>query len=80
MGPLALSEEAREELRGRRAVVEVMLDATGRPVACTFRVVESPDPRLTTAARTALLGARFLPATLKGEPVQIWVRQAFEVE
>ena len=78
-GALDLTPAEVESLAGARALLAVIVDGRGRPIPCTLRVLESSDPRLTAAARTALLASRYAPGTLKGEPVPVWIQQPFEV-
>jgi hypothetical protein len=79
LGALRLGDADRVALLGQRAVIEAMIDARGRPVPCTLRFLDGPDPRLRAAARAAMLGSFFAPATLKGEPGVAWIQQPFEV-
>lgn len=78
-GALDLTPAEVDSLAGARALLAVMVDGRGRPIPCTLRVLESSDPRLTAAARAALLASRYAPATLKGAPVPVWIQQPFEV-
>ena len=78
-GALGLTPAEVDSLAGAHALLAVMVDGRGRPVPCTLQVLESSDPRLTAAARAALLASRYAPATLKGEPVPVWIQQPFEV-
>ena len=78
-GALGLTPAEVDSLTGARALLAVMVDDRGRPIPCTLQVLESSDPRLTAAARAALLASRYAPATLKGEPVPVWIEQPFEV-
>lgn len=78
-GALGLTAAEVDSLAGARVLLAVMVDGRGRPIPCTLRVLESSDPRLTAAARAALLASRYAPATLKGEPVPVWIEQPFEV-
>lgn len=78
-GALGLTAAEVESLVGARALLAVMVDGRGRPIPCTLRVLESSDPRLTAVAGAALLGSHYTPATLKGVPVPVWIKQWFEV-
>jgi len=60
--------------RCARAVVEVVVDSTGRAVPATARVVRSTDPSFATAVITSLDGYRYEPAMKDGRPVAQLVR------
>jgi periplasmic protein TonB len=61
--PRALMDEVEGVVR-----LDVHLSADGRVIS--IDVLESPGPDLTAAARAAILGARFQPATRDGQPVE----------
>lgn len=62
---------------GGRVLLQIAVDSGGAPVPETLRVLESPDPLLEDAARTALLQFRFTPARLHGRSVRQLVQIPF---
>ncbi|HEU4564242.1 MAG TPA: TonB family protein [Gemmatimonadaceae bacterium] len=68
-------------LRVRRVegevVVNFVVDTTGHVDTTSISVVASPDPRFSAAAREALVGSRFEPATLGGRKVRQLTAQRF---
>jgi protein TonB len=61
--PRALMDEVEGVVR-----LDVHLSAEGRVLS--IDVLESPSPELAAAARAAVMGARFQPATRDGQPVE----------
>ena len=51
------------------AIVEVVVDSTGRPVPATARVVRSTDPTYAAAVLNSLAEMRYQPARKDGQPV-----------
>jgi hypothetical protein len=51
------------------AVVEVVVDSTGRPLPATARVVRSTDPTFALAVLNSLAEMRYRPARKGGQPV-----------
>ena len=78
-GSLKLDPDLQREFKGVRVTVEALIDARGRPVECTVRIVPGPDARLHEPARAALIATRYRPATLQGLPVPAWIKQPFIV-
>ena len=70
------------DLRARRMQGRVtatfVVDTAGRAEPATFRALESSDIAFTEAVREALPKMRFVPATVAGIKVRMWVEQAFE--
>jgi TonB family protein len=60
------------------AVVEFVVDATGRVETETISVVLASHPAFGAAAREAAFSARFVPALLKGRPVRQLVQLPLE--
>jgi TonB family protein len=58
--------------------MEFVVDTTGRVDPATLRVISSPDDRFTTAVRSALGNARFVPGRYNGHAVRTLVRRTFE--
>jgi periplasmic protein TonB len=56
-------------------LLEFVVDTAGRVETGSVRVVESSHRGFEDAARVAVLGARFHPATLRGRPVRQLTRQ-----
>lgn len=61
-----------------RAVMEFVVDATGRVELGSIGVVATTDSAFATAARTALGEARFIPATVGNRPVRQLVQAPFD--
>jgi hypothetical protein len=57
-----------------RAIIDVVVDSTGRPVPETARVARSTDPSFAAAAVNSLEGMRYEPALKDGRPVPQLVR------
>lgn len=58
-----------------RVVVEFVVDTLGRVEPRTLRVVSSTHPAFDQAAIDAVLGTRFRPARVRGQPVRQLARQ-----
>jgi protein TonB len=54
-------------------LVEMIIDTSGRVEPASFRVIASPDPQFTDAARVALLRTRFRSARVDHRPVRCLV-------
>ena len=63
--PDSLSAEGREGV----TVLEFVVDARGRPVPGTVRLLASPDPRIGRALQEAVLTTRWIPAEREGRRV-----------
>ena len=61
-----------------RVTATFVVDTAGRAEPATFRALESSDIAFTEAVREALPKMRFVPATVAGIKVRMWVEQAFE--
>jgi len=57
-----------------RAVIDVVVDASGRPVTETAKVVRSTGPAIATAVLSSLGATRYEPALKDGLPVPQLVR------
>jgi TonB family protein len=67
---------------GAEGVVEMefVIDTTGRANLATAHVLSSPDERFTTAVRSALREARFVPGRYRGHAVPTLVRRAYHFQ
>jgi TonB family protein len=67
---------------GAEGVVEMefVIDTTGRANLATAHVLSSPDERFTTAVRSALREARFVPGRYRGRAVPTLVRRAYHFQ
>ena len=68
-------EEARREGVEGRVVLRLRIDEKGQVIEA--EVLEGPGLGLDEAAREALMGFRFSPATLDGEPVSTDLRYVY---
>jgi TonB family protein len=59
-----------------RVVLEYVVDTAGRAEPASIRVLQSSHPAFAAAARSSVLGSRYRPARLRGNPVRQLVRQA----
>ena len=57
-----------------RVAIDVVVDASGRPVTETARVARSTDPTFTAAVLSSLVDMRYQPALKDGQPVPQLVR------
>jgi TonB family protein len=60
--------------------MEFVVDTTGRADLATVRVISSPDERFSTAVRSSLREARFVPGRYRGHAVRTLVRRAYHFE
>ena len=61
-----VSSSASSVARGTGLVIEFVVDTLGKPNPRSFKILRTPDEAAATAARDALLGWRFIPATVQG--------------
>jgi TonB family protein len=73
-------QEARELAGGGTVVAEFVVDSTGRVLPELIRVVGATNGLFADAARSAIPGARFRPATLGGVRVPQVVQHVFRFE
>jgi TonB family protein len=57
--------------------IQVVIDTTGRADMSTFKVLSSPHDLFSNSVQTALRTYRYLPATVNGRKVKVWLQQAF---
>ena len=75
--PRIISREYPVSMRGRRAAANVAVRMKiledGTVDSSSISVEESPEPDFNAPAVRVAMQMRFRPATLAGEPVQVWV-------
>ena len=65
---------------GGNVVVEATLDAAGRVVPASVKVVQSPNPGLDAEARRVVMASSYRPARVGGRAVQTVIRQPITFE
>ena len=60
---------------GGTVIVEATLDTTGRFVATTLKIVQSPNPVFNAEARRVVLATVYRPARARGRAIQAVIRQ-----
>lgn len=60
---------------GGEVVIEVVIDAHGRPEPETLRVVHATNRAFEPAAREAMMGCLFRPGRIRGEAVRVLIHQ-----
>lgn len=72
--PVAYPLDAwRRQVKGR-AVIEGVVDTTGKLEPDAVEIIEVPDSQLIEPFREAMLAAQFTPGRIKGKPVRTWTR------
>ena len=56
-------------------IFEVIIDSTGVPEPASLRVIEASHRGFVAAAARVVLGARFRPGRMWGQPVRVLIRQ-----
>jgi TonB family protein len=63
-----------------RAIVQGIVDTSGRFEPASLEIVEVPDSDLIEPVRVAMLASRFSPGRVKGEPVRTLMRLGIELK
>lgn len=71
-------KELRDQRREGQVLTEFVVDADGRVVRGSMRVLRSTDAAFSASVRRAVYGLRFAPATIGGVPVRQLVQQPFD--
>ncbi|HEY3280441.1 MAG TPA: energy transducer TonB [Gemmatimonadales bacterium] len=61
-----------------RAIVQAIIDTSGRAEPASVKVVQSPNPGFDQAARTYVLRALFRPARVHGRAVRVLINQPID--
>ena len=73
--PIRYAPEMQALRIGGTVVVEAILDATGRVLPATLKIVESPNPIFNAESRRVVLAALYRPARIHGRPARVTIRQ-----
>jgi TonB family protein len=72
--PLRYPDALRQSGTEGVVVVVAIIDTTGRVNPQSFRIMQSPDPRLNDAAKEFVAGSIYRPARVNGKAVQMPVQ------
>ena len=59
-----------------RVVLEFVVDTSGHVNGSTIKIISTPHQAFNNAAKEAVMGTLFRPGKLRGQPVNVMVRQA----
>ena len=78
--PLTYPRKLQEKDIEGFAIVQFVVDTTGRPEPATIRTVQATHDQFGDEAEKSVRGSRYRPGRLRGVPVRVLVRQQFDFE
>lgn len=73
--PIRYAPEMQALRIGGTVIVEATLDTTGRVIASSAKVVQSPNPIFDAEAKRVTIAALYRPARISGRPARVTIRQ-----